>query len=283
MQSPSLPEAIRQFLDHKLDGLHLRYRLMTHPTWCVPIAQAPDEVLADPTGHVKLLALEDEGGQRHFNVFSSPEALQHTQAVRGDHAVGQAYITLAGWQLFTFRGQEFAYLNIDPDEPHAIHFKQHQFDGLNQWARMVGLDATLHRLQAQAEVPETDIQTLLDYEHYYLALTEHPDGARIALAPDSQNRTLGAVFTSEMAAQTYADWLEEGYRLGGGTPPPLRIIQITGRPLWKELASMAELQGIVFNCRGPITPRAFSLKIATFLVAEAMGDAADPNAQGSEC
>jgi len=280
MQTPLLPHAIRQFLNHELDGHHLKFSLMVHPTWCVPVADAPEDLLANPTGSVRFLALEDENAQRHFNVYTSPEALQHSRTARGDHAVGQAYITLAGWQLFSFTGNEFAYLNIDPDEPHAIHFKAHQFDNLREWARMVGLDATLHRLQSLPEVPETDIATLLDYEHYYLALTEHPDGARIALAPDAKNRTLGAVFTSEMAAQAYADWLEEGYRLGGGTPPPVRIIQITGRPLFKELAGMAELAGIVFNCRGPIAPRAFGLKIAQFLNAEAVGDSGNEDAAG---
>jgi hypothetical protein len=164
--------------------------------------------------------------------------------------------------LFSFEGEDFAYLNIDPASPWAIHYKAEQFAVLRQWARMVGMDGILHRVQNLPEVPETDRQGLLHFQHYYIVVNENTDGPRIGLAPDAQQRHLAAVFTAELACEKYLEW-RQGH-LQDETVNVYRL-QLTGADLYRELASM-DLDGIVFNCMGPLRPRAFSNKLSQFVL-----------------
>jgi hypothetical protein len=273
--------ALSRYANRQLDADHLMLALMQHDGWLVPLqedAPAPEQLTAD-TLEMRLRAFTDTEGNLFFNAYSGPEAVEATrlrqQAEGSPDLMGDQFVKLPGWMLFTFEVPGCAYLNLDPHLPHAQHFRAEQFGQLHEWARLVGLDAVLERVLTAPEINAQDVATLLDFDHYHLLTTTVPatpgtEAAepRLALAPDAQNRVLGAVFTTEMSADLHSQWMYDN------GPEGLEITRrrFDGRTLWRILAQLTELDGLVFNCRGPLQPKAFSLGLAQWLGSEATAE-----------
>ena len=91
-----------------------------------------------------------------------------------------------------------------------------------------------------------------EYEGYRIVLQESgEDDFQLVLAPDTKNRLLAAVFT---AADTLQAFLNDRTELLDGNH---RSVTVDGKTLFAQLKQI-ELQGLVFNCSGPIRPAALA-------------------------
>ena len=85
------------------------------------------------------------------------------------------------------------------------------------------------------------------------------DRRQMMLAPDDQGRKLGAVFTTTDAADAFIRDVEQSLEF----TPSMRLFD--GETLFDALAQMP-LDGIVFNCKGPGTPRAVAIQFAQVIL-----------------
>ncbi len=90
-------------------------------------------------------------------------------------------------------------------------------------------------------------------------------GPNLMLAPDARGRTLAAVFTAEDALEAY---LKE---MGANGKRGLEPLTIAGPRLF-DLLPRISLDGFVFNCCGPVSPRAFAAAFARRVIEAADGE-----------
>lgn len=265
----SAQAAIARFEAKELDGAHLLFYLMYHDAWLVPLQDPPEgqETPMAEDGTVQFRSFKDEAGKVFFNVYSHREALETARKEHGEPYVGDYFLKLPGYALFSFETEEYDYLNLDPAGPNALHYKAEQFPMLRDWARMVGLDNNLRKLLTQQKIAQEDRELVRDFAHYWIVVTrqkEQPDEQRLALAPDEeQNRRLAAIFTGETAVNRYLQWLEG--RMEDGVE--LFKFELKGEELFRELSQM-ELDGLIFNPQGPLRPLAFSKVFPPFILGE---------------
>ena len=72
------------------------------------------------------------------------------------------------------------------------------------------------------------------------------------MAPDTKGRALAAVFTADDAYDAFAP----DAKAQAGADPVQRL-QLSGVALFNILQKL-QIDGIVFNCAGPVTPVAFA-------------------------
>ena len=106
----------------------------------------------------------------------------------------------------------------------------------------------------------TILEALRDFATYHVPLIRTPDGSsHIALAPDAQGRKLAAIFTAE-------DTLQEFLRIAKDALGENIIIDITpGYKLFEYLRDLP-IEGVVFNCNGPIAPCAITLQMVNMIL-----------------
>jgi ABC-type enterobactin transport system permease subunit len=95
-----------------------------------------------------------------------------------------------------------------------------------------------------------------DYQAYVLAVVRHEGRPRLLMAPDQKGRVLAAVFTASDAFEAFGP--DAKARSGGDEVQEMRL---DGRRLFTVLQAM-QLDGIVFNCAGPVAPVAFAAAFA---------------------
>jgi len=78
------------------------------------------------------------------------------------------------------------------------------------------------------------------------------DEQYVALAPDGRGRKIAAIFTAEDALDQF---------LENHPKPNRRPVPIAGEALFIAIRKMP-LDGMVFNCSGPVKPRLFPLSFA---------------------
>ena len=110
-------------------------------------------------------------------------------------------------------------------------------------------------LQGQIN-PSNAFELIGNYDGYLLPSKASPEGnLSLMLAPDSQRRKLAAIFTTPDSAEVFKAFVTEQL----GFEPVLR--QTSGLRLYKMLTE-TDLEGIVFNCKGPGQPKAVALNFA---------------------
>ena len=103
---------------------------------------------------------------------------------------------------------------------------------------------------------EHPLSLLREHDGYHLLMRATADGhSQLVLAPDARGRQLAAVFTAEDCLQAFMDRV-----LTQVKPLPLSLM-LSGQELFERLVAMP-LQGIVFNCAGPVQPHAGQLALA---------------------
>lgn len=244
-----LRDALQSRHRKQLDDTTLLRILVEHGSWRVP-------ALSDPSGQHRLL-IEERAGERWLQIFTDAEAMtQHVEAI--GHADDLAYIETTGQWIFTHLADDLTGLVINPTQPHGVRFLAEHFPTLRSWGRALAVEAALEERRDDAETV-----TLLSESDFLIAFI--PDGAgtpQIALAPDPQQRQLAAVFTAPDTARTFIEAAERA--LGRS----LTVQSVNGGELFANLATMP-LQGLVFNCLGPLNPIAVTLEFtAAFTRAE---------------
>ena len=106
------------------------------------------------------------------------------------------------------------------------------------------------------------LEQLLRYQGYCLPLIQSPSGKRhIALAPDPDGRKLAAIFTAKDSLSAFVQ--HAGTSLG----EELIVDEPSGETLLPYLITLP-IDGIVFNCYGPPSPKALHKASLERLIAE---------------
>lgn len=111
----------------------------------------------------------------------------------------------------------------------------------------------------QREVSESELQEKLQgYPSFLVPLIKDENGmTNIALVPDNQNRILAAVFTAP-------DCLHAFQEASKGKLGEFSIDEVAGHKLFSDL-NLLPLDGLVFNCYGPVQPQAIGKELIRLL------------------
>ncbi len=250
MTLPDARAAAREHLAGRLSHATLFRSLMTHADWHVPVRSASAD------GEAAVLTFVDAAGERWIKIFTDLSAAEAWAEQEGSGLGGQCVVT-DGANLFGSLDDELAGVEINPGFPEGIHYQRQHIPLLRQWARIIELESALETVDRG----ETPIGLLRDYDAYVLVLKRTgAESAQLVLAPDDNGRALAAVFTAE---DTLAAFFDQVLSSADFEPIPVRV---TGEQLFAQLQALP-LDGLVFNCSGPIPPRAFGKRLADYVLA----------------
>lgn len=243
---------LRQAMQAALDGRQTSHALLRlfldHAGWHVPAAR-------DEQGRVALMRLKDAQGRRYLFLCTDRQAYADCLAVVGPQALGEHVITIAGDELFANLPDEVDFIRVNPYAPPELHYRGDQVPALRQWARAVQVERTL-------ATPQPDLRLVRRFDAFYIVMQALPDGGRaLTLAPDKRGRRLAAVFT---APDTLDAFLRD--RGDGGLKFEPQTVKTPGEILFDDLQNLP-IDGIVFNCAGPVAPRLFVAGFARAVMA----------------
>jgi hypothetical protein len=200
--------------------------LVTHETWWIPSRD----------GQPILNQRDDE---THLNLYSSSDITE------GIAQAGIEFIEQSTHWVFS-NIPNVASIIIDAHTEHALQIPNVYISNLLRMYQALGLENHLSTMtEANWMTP------IRDFQHYLLPLVEDEQGRlHMALAPDQQQRALVAVFTAEDAAQRFLQ--AAGDRLG-----KIHMDLIDGEKLFTQL-NLLPLEGLVFNCYGPVATLALN-------------------------
>ena len=221
-------KAVIEAYFHERIGYHTLIRaLITHKMWIIPAQKRDDEL------HPSLFQHE---GRTLLTAYSAKEhAPAHLETLMVD-----------GLWLFDQLPDVIDALIIDPQSSHALQLPKKQFIEIKQWRDAVHIEQQL----AQPTFDANILEQLLRYKGYCLPLIQSPSGKRhIALAPDSDGRKLAAIFTAKDCLSAFVQ--HAGTSLG----EEIIVDEPSGDIMLPYLITLP-IEGIVFNCYGPPTPKA---------------------------
>ena len=198
----------------------------------------------------ELFPVLNEGPDGHWLlVFSSVTAFQNYLKAR-KLETPPPYISIKGeWLFRNANPEQIQGIALDIGTEHTMPIYSAQFDLLQQWSQTLAVEYIIAALKKESK-PEL-LKALAGYPQFYLPVISDDNGDQIILTPDSENRQLAAIFTSEDAGALFLNQAEEDLE---GT---LQLQECSGSNLFSSLQSMP-LDGLVFNPAGPIQPQAFS-------------------------
>lgn len=218
----------------------LHRAITEHPDW---------RVLQDADGG--FCPLVDEHGQRWVTLFSTDDALYEFKRKNGfePEKVGRA----PGYVVFKTMLDGAHGVQLNPDTPMAIHFTvQTHGEQLERWGDAIFAEQVL----ADPGMVDDPFKVYREFQGYQVLVVTAADGSEtVAMAPDDKGRHLVAVFTAKDTVKAFAR--AEAKRLKGS----LRVLYFSGTKLFTTL-QQRQMDGIVFNCSGPIAPRAFQPEFA---------------------
>lgn len=235
----SLATTIQKFHQKEVLFRPLVRQLIDHSAWILPSHNKEHPSLWRSPNGIWLSA------------FTSMETFKQ-QASESD------FITQQGMSLFANLNTPIDAIVIDPGTPYALQFTQKMFPTLKRWSAAINVERILENPQNRSEAATI----LRDYEGFYIPVIKSDSGkAHLALAPDKQGRKLAAVFTAEDTLQRFLDIAQQA--LGDD----LIIDMISGRKLFSTLYELP-LDGVVFNCNGPVKPQALRMQFINYLMLE---------------
>jgi hypothetical protein len=233
-------EAIQAWNEGRLDGTGLARALVSWGDWLVPARIGPEG--PQP-------AVRHDGEERWFPACSDREALEVLGRALG--VAPEHWLALDGVPLFVNLDPALSGVDVDPYSPHAVHWKRDQLRSLTEMARAVEVE----RVLAAVEVPDA-FRKLREYEGWSVILRVGPaGGSELVLAPDRQDRRLAAVFTAPDTLRAFQE--DRAVELGSAHV----VVPMRGSDLFAWLADQ-ELDGIAFDCAGPIPARAVRIDFA---------------------
>ena len=255
---PIIPDLIAQWRNKQINGLGLMRGLVGYEAWVVPISEAAAvralahndgpslQLSTDPAGKVSLLLFSDVDALHRYRQSASAQGEQH-------------FLTLRGGGLFIGPFENVNRIHIDPLSPYDIFYDTEQFPRLFEMARAIALEQALTSLR-QGTAPDGIAVKVREFDEYRIAIAQHESGPSLLMAPDSKGRSLAAVFTAQDAFDAYVPTAK---KQSGGSE--VKETKLGGPALFKLLLSM-KLDGIVFNCEGPVRPIAFALGLASIIL-----------------
>ena len=231
----SLQRQLLAWNEGRGDVESLHRAITEHPDW---------RVLESAEGG--FTPLVDEHGQAWVTLFVDDDALYEFTQATGytPERVGRA----PGYVVFKTMLDGAHGVQLNPHLPMALHFTMAEHGSqLARWGDAVFVEQVL----ADPAMVDDPFAVYRNYGGYQVVVVKGSDGAeRLAMAPDARGRQLVAIFTANDSAQAYVQ--ANRARLPG-TP---RVLHFSGSKLFSTLEKR-QMDGMVFNCSGPIPPRAF--------------------------
>ena len=220
---------INAYLHERISYRDLLRKLIAYDSWFVPILQQESDLRPNLFRHNEKIFLL---------AYSNKEQIPpQTPTMKVD----------GNW-LFSQLKAPIDLMVIDAQSSYALQFPKEKFPELNDWARALHIEELL----AKEDFDAHTLNELLEFEGYYVPLIDSQSGVRhITLAPDTQQRKLAAVFTTEDALSLYVQNAQ------GALGDEILVDRPAGKKLFAYLLQLP-IEGIVFNCYGPGEPRALS-------------------------
>jgi hypothetical protein len=239
--------AIALHLQADLPAAALPRILATHPRWHVP--------MQGPNGQPgRLLVQQSDEGKRYVQLFTDAQAAHDCIAQVGAGKVGAHFADLPGAAVFQGLDPELDYVDINPLSPSKIHYTKEQIPMLVAWGTAVAIEQTL----AEFDDSEQALSRLKHHRPFFVVASEHEGRPSLMMAPDDEGRRLAAVFTAEDTRDAFLKRATAALQKTLGVVP--RVLELSGQELCRLLINVP-LDGIVFNCLGPVPPTAFSAEI----------------------
>jgi len=251
--------AIEQWQKKEIDGTELMRRMMTWKHWSIAVSESAAVEMLATNEAGRIMYSRDENGVGRVFLYSDNAAYAAFCKEAGV-TEAQHFLSTSGDWIFRLELDGISEIVIDPFTPTQIVYAEEHFERLHAMARAVQVEEALTNLRFQPETADAMIPLVRDYANYILPVYRADGGMVLAMAPDSQGRDLAAVFTSTEAFDAFAPvW-------GGGYPDKeLLVFNLSGTELCAQLVKM-NLDGIVFNCKGPARPIAFAVGIAQVIL-----------------
>lgn len=236
-------DALRQFHARTLPEPSLLRVLSAHGAWRLPAVREGEQVRP---------LLRQVGADRWLQIFTDADAFDaHLLPTAGEEGAPPGWVETTGEWVLAHLSDDLAGLDVNAGLAEAVHFSRASFPMLRSWGRALAVERLLREQAVTAEA-----SSLLMSAHFQIAFTL--DGAgqpQLALAPDPQGRALAAVFTAPDTALTYQQAASKALQR------EIQLNEVPGGQLFAQLAQMS-LDGIVFNCLGPVVPVAVSMQFA---------------------
>ncbi len=154
------------------------------------------------------------------------------------------YLELPGPALFAGLPEGLAGVELAAGSPAALLLDPAKLSVWRRWGRALLVEDLI---AGRSKAP---LATLRNFDGWWIVMRELPDGrTQLSMAPDPKGRRLAALFTAEDCRDAYVKIA--GAALG---EKPL-LMMLTGQQIFERLVALP-LDGIVFNCMGPVSPRA---------------------------
>ncbi|MCB9594853.1 MAG: hypothetical protein H6719_19180 [Sandaracinaceae bacterium] len=199
----------------------------SHPSWLVP---------RDAGGAPTRIA--GSAGEPWVCVFGDREAAAAYEASR-QVTFGDALLPMTGAALVEALADPSLSLGLDIGSPHEKALFPADLGVLREMATALEVEAFLGGHSNR----EDGFALLRGYPGFLICA----EGAGVMMAPDNQGRRLAAVFTAP-------DCFDAFRERHAGQPIPAAT-RVTGQELFTRLRD-APIQGLVFNCAGPVKPKA---------------------------
>jgi hypothetical protein len=243
--------AIGMHLSDKLSGTMLLRVFMLHRGWRVPVS-LPSEA----GGSKRVIVRKNDDGKRLVRIFTDAEAVKVAVEKLGRDNVGEQFVETTGHAAFSALDLDLDFIDINPGSEPTFQYQKEHMRGLLTWAAAVKLEQTL----AEFDDSEAACSRIKHYRPFFIVINDEGEEKSMVMAPDEESRRLAAVFTAE-------DCLER-FRVAAVSSLKIKTktLSLSGEELCALLSGMT-LDGVVFNCVGPVRPVAFSTEIAKMVMA----------------
>lgn len=251
---PTIPEYVTQWRNQQIDDTALMRQLVSYTTWSLPVSEsAAFEMMAENVASRLQYNRNSQGVNRQM-IFSSAEAFATYQKNCGDPQEQYLFTTTGTW-VFRLPFDGIDEILIDPLTPGDVSYPSTQFGKLHHMADAIEVEQSLAALR-QGTAPDGALKIVKNYPSFWMMATIHGQSFSVMCAPDSKDRKLAALFTSEDALAAFRP---QAKGVAGEAQAVERIWK--GEDLFPVLAKMP-IDGFVFNCKGPVTPVAFAIAFA---------------------
>jgi hypothetical protein len=230
--------AIAAWRAGKLDGFGIRYAMLMHRTWSVPVALDENQ---QPTPRIFVF-----GDKKVMFAFSDADAVARAPAfLKGKELL---LLRTRGTWVFSILNDEIDVVTLDatddPEHPGTINYQREQWSGLRARAAEARVD------EALCDWTAVDRDLVREHKPFWMA------GPKLLTIPDGYGRPRVGVFTSEAA-------LEAAVPAGSPVRDEPHMI-VGGKALFAAIKGV-QAAGFVVNPFGPGRSRAFNLKFAELL------------------
>ncbi len=252
-------EAMRAWQEQALSATSLMRVVIAYDRWELPITERSWQGMRTNNAPPEPWLYRDANRRPRLFLFSSRASYRRyheTSRVSRE----QPFTSTSGVSIFTRDLAALESIHLDPLTPDALTLGKDLFPRLNVVADAVRVERALVQLRGGAMRVASQLAAVRNFSAYHVAFREAHEGPRFAIAPDPRNRYLAAVFTLNDCYEAYA--AEADLHNDGA---PLRRTMMNGEQLFSELLD-AGLDGIVFNCCGPMSPVAFAPAFARLVL-----------------